>query len=291
MNLTGDEFDRIRKFLYEFSGLSLAHDKQYLVHARLEPILERHRLDSFGQLIARLEQRMDGLFRDEVVEAMTTNETSFNRDGHPYEELRRTLLPELLQKLTERRDRSGIPFPRVRIWSVACSTGQEPYSIAMTILDFLEHHATGQWTREHFWILATDLSQHALRAARAAVYADFELERGVTPEQRRKYFQQQGKNWLVASTIRHMVEYRQLNLLHNFSDLAGFDLIFCRNLLIYFDEPTRLAVGRRTAGSMNPGGYLIVGAAEPLPSGLDHLFRQKQCGRTIVFERLPVHLA
>lgn len=284
MTLTEAEFNRIRALLHELCGLNLTPEKKYLVRSRLEPVLLKYKLRSYSELAARLEQHTDGIFRDEVIEAMATNETSFNRDGHPYEELRKGILPKLMQSLSERKQRSGIPFPRIRIWSVACSTGQEPYSIAMAILDYIEQNAAQSWTREHFWILATDISQHALQIARAGHYYDFDLDRGVPSDQRAKYFVQHGKNWMVAPQVRNMVEFRRLNMLHNFSDLVGFDLILCRNLLIYFDEPTRLSVCRRLRNSLNPGGFFMLGAAEQLPIGMEKQFIQTQFGKTIAFQ-------
>ena len=149
MNPTEEEFNRIRVFLLETSGLCLSADKQYLVQTRLEPVARRHSLLSLAEVIRRLEERNDGSFRDEVIDAMTTNETSFNRDSHPFDELRSTILPRLMQTLQDRKTRSGIPFPRIRIWSVAASTGQEPYSIAMAILDFLD----GRPITSGFWAL------------------------------------------------------------------------------------------------------------------------------------------
>jgi len=287
MKLSADEFHQIRTFLLETSGLALTPDKEYLVRTRLEPVARRHQLASFADVIRKLSENNNGLFRDEVVDAMTTNETSFNRDGHPFEELRRLILPRLLRVLHDRRTNSGIPFPRIRIWSVAASTGQEPYSIAMAILDFLAANPGTGWTAEHFWILGTDISDRALTTARAGLYSDWDIERGVTPEQKLKHFSPSGNQWLITPTIRRMVEYRKLNVLHNVADLTGFDIVFCRNLLIYFDEPTRFAVCQKIARSLNNDGLLMLGSAEHLPSVFDTTFRQIQFGRTVAFVKLP----
>ena len=286
MKLSADEFSQIRKFILETSGLALTSDKEYLVRTRLEPVVKRHQLSSFADVVRKLQESNSGLFRDEVVDAMATNETSFNRDGHPFEELRRLILPRLLQVLHDRKSKSGIPFPRIRIWSVAASTGQEPYSIAMAILDFLAANPGTGWTAEHFWILGTDISDRALTAARAGLYSDWDIERGVTPEQKLKYFSLQGHQWLISPKIRRIVEYRKLNVLQNVADLTGFDMVFCRNLLIYFDEPTRCSVCTKIANSLNTDGLLVLGSAEHLPTVFDSTFQQTHFGRTVAFVKL-----
>lgn len=287
MKLTEEEFNQIRTFLLETSGLALSSDKQYLVQTRLEPVARRHHLHSLSDIIRRLKERNDGSFRDEVIDAMTTNETSFNRDGHPFEELRRSILPRLIQTLQDRKIRSGIPFPRIRIWSVAAATGQEPYSIAMAILGFLDANPRTGWTAEHFWILGTDISERALQVARAGLYSDLEIARGISQEQKNKYFSPQGGQWQISPGVRKMADFRKVNVLQNVADLAGFDLVFCRNLLIYFDELTRIAVCQKIAKSLNPDGLLLLGAAEHLPASYDTTFQQLQFGRTIAFVKLP----
>ncbi len=285
MNLQPDEFEQIRRFLHGTSGLALTAGKEYLVRTRLEPLLHKYQLPSFAALIARLGAPHSHAFRDEVIDAMATRETSFNRDGHPFEELRRVILPLLIQVFNDRRQQSGIPHPRIRIWSVAASTGQEPYSVAMAILDFLSAPSHASWTPDHFRILATDLSETSLQFARAGCYSTAEVDRGVTPGQKLRYFVQRSHELVISPELRRLVEFRRLNVLHNAGDLAGFDLVLCRNLLIYLDEAARSAVCRRLAASLNPGGILLLGAAEHLPAGFDAMFSQRSFGRTIGFQR------
>lgn len=289
MELTTDEFNVFRRLILGYSGLALTADKEYLVRSRIEPVAQKHQLSRFSEVIQKLQEGNDGRFRSDIVEAMATNETSFNRDGHPFDELRRSILPELIRMLDDRKQRSGIPFPRIRIWSCAASTGQEPWSIAMAVLDFLEQNSTLPWSADNFWILGSDLSEKALQSARAGRYSDWDLDRGITVDQKLRYFERQGDQWMISPALRRMVEFRQLNLLQNISDLSGFDLVFCRNLLIYFDEPTRVKVCRKLARSLNPGGILMIGAAEHLPPDLDPLFRQQQFGRTMVFVRTALN--
>ena len=288
MKLSVDEFNQIRKFVQETSGLALTADKEYLVRTRLEPVATRNRLTSFEEVVRKLQESNNTLFREEVIDAMTTNETSFNRDGHPFDELRRSILPRLLRILQDRKTNSGIPFPRIRFWSVAASTGQEPYSIAIAILDFLAANPATGWTAEHFWILGTDISDRALNVARAGLYSEWDVERGVTPQQKSNYFSPRGNQWLISPTVRKMVEFRKLNVLQSVSDLSGFDMIFCRNLLIYFDEPTRFSVGQKIARSLNTDGILVLGSSEHLPATFDTTFQRTHFGRTIGFVRFPV---
>ena len=142
------------------------------------------------------------------------------------------------------------------------------------------------WTAEHFWILGTDISERALQVARTGLYSDWEIDRGITPEQKNKYFSPHGGQWLISPGVRKMVDFRRVNILQNVADLAGFDLVFCRNLLIYFDELTRFAVCQKIARSLNPDGLLLLGAAEHLPASYDRTFQQIQFGRTIAFVKL-----
>ncbi len=286
MNLSAQEFDDIRRLVQQHCGLALSPEKKYLVRARLEPLVRKYAMLSFGDVATKLRQANDGLFRDEVVAAMVTHETSFHRDGHPFDALRRTILPMLSGVLKERRDRSGIPFPRIRIWSVASSTGQEPYSIAMSVLDFLEANRGLGWTPHHFWILASDISEPALSIARAGAYTDFEIERGLTIEQRQKYLKRVGDQWEIVPAVRQLVEFRRLNILDNVSDLTGFDLLFCRNLLIYFDDATRHLVLQKLAMSLNPGGFLFLGAAEHLPAQHEKTWEQMTLGKTVLFRKI-----
>src|SRR6202000_2248576 len=185
----------------------------------------------------------------DVVEAMTTNETFFFRDKIPFDHLRDTILPHLLQARASRR--------WLRIWSAACSTGQEPYSIAMCLKEKAAQLAG--WRIE---IVGTDLSQEVLEKSRAGIYSQFEVQRGLPIQLLVKYFAQIGELWQLNSELRGMVQYRQLNLLQDFSSLGKFDVIFCRNVLIYFDQQTKTQIFDRIARVMEPDGMLMLGAAE-----------------------------
>ncbi len=158
----------------------------------------------------------------------------------------------------------------------------------MAILDFLAANPGTGFTAEHFWILGTDISDRALNTARAGLYSDWDMERGATFEQKSKYFSPQVNQWLISPTVRKMAEYRKLNVLQSVADLNGFDMVFCRNLLIYFDECTRVSVGQKIARSLNTDGILMLGSTEHLPASFDTTFQQTHFGRTIGFVKLPM---
>jgi chemotaxis protein methyltransferase CheR len=245
--------------------------------------LTKHKLGSFGELIELVQSNKLNGVRDEFVEAMVTNETSFNRDTHVFEALRSKVLPMLVSNNLQRIQRQGILARKIRIWSVAASTGQEPYSIALAIADYVAMSGDKNIACDQFWILASDISERVLNIAREGVYTELEMSRGIVPEQRDKYFVRKGKKWEVTAQLKRMVEFRRLNVLQNISDLVGFDLVFCRNLLYYFDEPARITVCNKMIDCLNPGGFLIIGSAEHLPAGWESRLRQLQFGRTILY--------
>jgi len=246
--VTPVDYEFLRKLLKERSGLDLSSDKQYLVESRLIPLARRIGLAGIAELVAKMKGGSDAL-TTEVAEAMTTNETFFFRDKIPFDHLRETVLPELLQARSDRRS--------LRIWCAASSSGQEPYSIAMCLKEFAST-LTG-WRVE---ILATDLSQCVLEKSRAGIFSQFEVQRGLPIQMLVKHFTQVGELWHLNADIRAMVQHRQLNLMQDFSHLGTFDVIFCRNVLIYFDQYTKTGIFDRLAKVIEPDGVLALGAAE-----------------------------
>ena len=246
--MTPLDYEFLRKLLKERSGLDLSSDKQYLVESRLIPLARRVGLAGIAELVARIRGGSDPL-TSEVVEAMTTNETFFFRDKIPFDHLRETIVPALLQTRANRR--------ALRIWCAASSTGQEPYSIAMCLKEF--GAALAGWRIE---IVATDLSQAVLEKSKAGIFSQFEVQRGLPIQLLVKYFNQIGELWQLNADIRAMVQHRQLNLLQDFSHLGTFDVIFCRNVLIYFDQDTKAVIFERLAKVLEPDGVLTLGAAE-----------------------------
>ena len=257
--MTPLDYDYLRKLLKERSGLVLSADKQYLVESRLLPLARKIGVSHLSDLVAKLKAPGSERLIVDVVEAMTTNESFFYRDKIPFDHLREFMIPSLLKARATQR--------RIRIWCAAASTGQEPYSISM-ILKEMAAQVAG-WRIE---IIATDLSNEVLEKARAGLYSQFEVQRGLPIQMLMKYFTQAGETWQISPEIKAMVQYRPLNLLSDFGHLGSFDIIFCRNVLIYFDRPTKTDVLDRLARQMPEGAYLVLGAAETV-MGLTEAFR------------------
>jgi chemotaxis protein methyltransferase CheR len=256
--VTPFDYEYLRKFLKDRSGLDLSCDKQYLVESRLIPLARKAGLLGIDELVAQIKSGSEAIAAD-VVEAMTTNETFFFRDKLPFDHLRDTIIPDLLQARAGRRS--------LRIWCAASSTGQEPYSIAMCLKEM--GAAPAGWRIE---IVATDLAQSVLEKSRAGIYSQFEVQRGLPIQLLVKYFKQVGELWQLNADIRAMTQFKQLNLLQNFSHLGTFDVVFCRNVLIYFDQDTKVDVFKRLAKVMEPDGFLALGAAETVV-GLTDAFK------------------
>jgi chemotaxis protein methyltransferase CheR len=243
------DYDYLRKLLKERSGLDLSSDKQYLVESRLVPLARKSGLAGIPELVQKMKGGGAEVLTSEVVEAMTTNETFFFRDKIPFDHLRQTVLPALIQARAARRS--------LRIWCAASSTGQEPYSIAMCLKEM--GAPLSGWRTE---IVATDLSQAVLEKSKAGIFSQFEVQRGLPIQLLVKYFTQIGEFWQLNADVRAMVQHRQLNLLQDFSHLGKFDVIFCRNVLIYFDQETKTDIFARLAKMLEPDGVLALGAAE-----------------------------
>jgi chemotaxis protein methyltransferase CheR len=256
--VTPTDYEYLRKFLKERSGLDLSPDKQYLVESRLLPLARRASLPGIPDLVLKI-RNGDGRLATDVVEAMTTNETFFFRDKIPFDHLRDSIMPSLIQARAARKS--------LRIWSAASSTGQEPYSIAMCLKEMSA--ALAGWRIE---IVATDLSQEVLEKSKAGVYSQFEVQRGLPIQLLMKHFTQAGDVWQLNADIRAMVQFRQLNLLQDFSHLGTFDVIFCRNVLIYFDQDTKAVIFERMAKGLEADGTLLLGAAESVV-GITDAFR------------------
>jgi chemotaxis protein methyltransferase CheR len=257
--VTPADYEFLRKLLKDRSGLDLSADKQYLVESRLVPLARRAGVAGLPELVQKLRSGGGEALTADVVEAMTTNETFFFRDKVPFDHLRQTILPDLLQARANRRS--------LRIWCAASSTGQEPYSIAMCLKEL--GATLAGWRIE---ILATDLSQAVLEKSRAGIFSQFEVQRGLPIQLLVKHFAQTGELWQLNADIRGMVQHRQLNLLQEFSNLGMFDVIFCRNVLIYFDQDTKSNIFGRLARVLEPDGYLLLGAAETVV-GLTDAFK------------------
>jgi chemotaxis protein methyltransferase CheR len=281
MRLSSDTFDHIRKAVHDLCGIVLARDKQYLVVARLEPILKRNGLPSYESLVQGLKPPRSPQLADQVIEAITIKETSFNRDGHPFEGLRRSILPELARRVLARRAATSLLNAKARVWCAAVATGQEAYSVAMALSDFLASRPGLGLTLDDFPILATDISPGALAIAREGRYTAIELGRGISPEQRTRYFRHVDGDWVVDGTLRRGIEFRRLNLVRPLPNLGTFDLILCRNLLIYLDDADRRRLCQALHQALNPGGFLMIGAAESI-YGVTDAFSTERIGSTVL---------
>jgi chemotaxis protein methyltransferase CheR len=270
--MTDRDFDFIRALLQERSAIALEADKRYLVESRLAPVVRQLELGSIADLVGRLRGRECNGLADRIVEALVTTETSFFRDLHPFEALRKTVLPELMSRRGAER--------RLNVWCAAGSTGQEPYSLALLI-------------REHFpelagWevvLLASDISREVLGRAREGRYNQIEVNRGLPAALLVKYFQQQGNHWQLREEIRGMVQFREINLAGPWPSLPRMDLVLLRNVMIYFAVDTKKAILGKVGRLLRPDGYLLLGGAETT-FNLDDSYRRVE-GLKSGFYQLP----
>ena len=271
MTLAPSSYEFVRTLVRAQSGISLGTAKQYLVEARLGPLVQREGLSSLDALVARLRLAATSPLHTEVVEAMTTNETSFFRDMAPFEALRRAVVPVLIRRRQNVR--------RLRIWSAASSTGQEAYSIAMLLRDSFPELLG--WRIE---IRGTDLSRAVLAQARAGTYHQMEVNRGLSADQLARHFRPVGDAWQVKDELRAMIDFQWMNLTLPWPAIPPQDIIFLRNVLIYFEPDTKRQILRRLVPALAPDGTLLLGAAEN-PFDLEGGFVRIELGRTGVFER------
>lgn len=244
-----EDFELLRQIVKSRSGLTLSPDKAYLLENRLMAVARKWGMNDIEGLAAAVRGQPNEELLREITEAMTTNETLFFRDQSPFDQLESVVLPQLLNARKEQR--------HIRIWSAACSSGQEPYSIAMILKQMAG--ALGDWRVD---IVATDISRAMLDKARAGLYTQFEVQRGLPIAMLMKNFKQAGDKWELDPGIRAMVEFDEFNLLDDPKKLGMFDIVFCRNVLIYLDQPTKTRVLERICGQMREDGILYMGGAE-----------------------------
>lgn len=249
MSINDQDFAFVAREVKDRSGLVLTADKSYLLETRLGPIARREGHASVGDFLRAVRTKRDERAIAQIVDALSTNETFFFRDKFPFDLVREAVIPEIFNT----RGRGA----RVRVWCAACSTGQEPYSLAMT---FEEMRAVGVPVEAE--IVATDMSDRVLEKARAGVYTQFEVQRGLPITHLVKYFTKQGENWRANDRLRAQIDFRRVNLLEPFMGLGQFDLIFCRNVLIYFDAEAKRRTLERLAGQMVEPGFLLLGGSE-----------------------------
>ena len=247
MNVT--DFEIIAQLLKERSGLALNKEKAYLLESRLNPVARKWNFSGFDELAQAIRNRGEEALLVDVTEAMTTNESFFFRDQKPFDQFNDMILPHLLEARAAQRS--------FRIWSAACSSGQEPYTLAMLLKEHADKLAG--WRVE---IVATDLSNEILDKAKGGLYSQFEVQRGLPIAHLVKYFVQVGDRWQIEDSLRKMIKFQQFNLLDDLSSLGRFDVVFCRNVLIYFDTPTKTKVLNGIAELLPADGFLYLGGAE-----------------------------
>lgn len=267
------DFEQFRIFLEKTCGILLGSNKQYLVSSRLNKLMEQQSIRSLSELVQRIESQPRSGLREQVVDAMTTNETLWFRDAYPFEVLKNRILPEMIKNAGGQR---------LRIWSAACSSGQEPYSLSMAIDEF-ERTNLGQ-LKAGVQIVATDLSGTMLTACKSGEYDSLAMGRGLSQERLQRYFDLKTPGrWAIKAPIRNRIEFRALNLLDSYSVLGKFDIVFCRNVLIYFSAEVKKDILTRIHATLKPGGYLFLGASEAL-NGLPDLYQMVQCSPGIIYK-------
>ncbi|HPG25024.1 MAG TPA: protein-glutamate O-methyltransferase CheR [Myxococcota bacterium] len=275
--LSNDEFELLRRLVEERTGILVSERKSYLIASRFASLLEEEGVDTFAELYTRARAAApDGPLMDRIVDAITTNETLWFRDDGPWHILRTALLPRYCAELSQGRRN------RVRIWSAACSTGQEPYSVAMTIREFIQDEGLVSVKPEAFEIVATDISPQALEIARRGTYDQMAASRGLPPQYAERFFESSGSTIEVVPAIKSMVRFQRFNLQQSFALLGRFDLILCRNVLIYFSNELKLEIFRKIASALCPEGALILGGSESA-QGATRLFQMVRSGRHLYY--------
>jgi len=270
--LDDKSYHQFRTFLEQQCGIVLGESKQYLVKSRLAPLMSKFDVNSLGELVTRTLSPVERQLRAAVIDAMTTNETLWFRDDYPFKLLKNKLLPDFENRRTP-----------VKIWSAASSSGQEPYSIAMSVLEY-QRSKPGSFSRG-VQVIGTDISSTMLEHCKYGHYDSLALARGLSPERKKQFFDDGDNGMLkVKDEVKKMVNFRPLNLLNSYSLMGRFDIVFCRNVLIYFAPEIKAQIISQIHGTLNDGGYLFLGASESL-SGLNDNFNMLRCSPGIVYQK------
>ncbi len=272
--LGGEERKLLAAYIYSVCGIDLDHTKHYLIEGRLRTLVAQTRAGTYSELYNKARSDTSGALERAIIDAVTTGETLFFRDRAPFELLRHKILPELI----DRRARANPARIPLRIWSAASSSGQEVYSIAIVLRELV-----GNFDKYDIRLIGTDICSRAVARASKAIYGDVEMERGLSEAERSRYFVRCDAGWRVRDEIRAMASFRILNLMRDFSALGQFDIVFCRNVAIYFQDADKAALFARMAKSLAADGCLIVGATESLPA--DSGFEPRRYMRTVFYQR------
>lgn len=263
----------VAQYIHSICAIALDQSKDYLIESRLSGLMEETRCSSFLELVSRARADSNGAVKRRIIDHITTNETLFFRDSSPFDLLRFKIIPEII----DRRKRSGLIVP-IRIWSAACSTGQEIYSIAIVLREML-----GDLSAYSIRLVGTDISDVAVTRASAGVFSQIEIDRGLTEAARQKSFTPHAGGWKIREEIRAMASFRRMNLMEDLSPLGKFDVVFCRNVAIYFNDHDRASLFNRIEQRMENDGYLVVGTMESL-SGICPQFESKRHLRSVFYQ-------
>jgi chemotaxis protein methyltransferase CheR len=275
-----DEFKVFSRYVYNITGIHLDESKTYLIETRMVNLLKELGATSFSELYYKATSDATKVIQRRIVDAITTQETLFFRDASPFDLLQFKILPDLIDNRT--RGKTGIMPTSIRIWSAACSTGQEIYSIAIVLKELL-----GDTGKYRISLLGTDISDSAVARASKGAYNKFEIERGLAREKLVKYFTPDRDEWKIRDEVRAMATFRKVNLMENFVTLGRFDIIFCRNVAIYFTEPDKVKLFTRFKDVLEPDGYLVIGSTESL-TGLNVPFEPKRYLRSVFYQAKAV---
>lgn len=268
------DYEIFKVFLQKSAGILLGDNKHYLVTSRLNKLMARHEIDSLAELVKRMQQFGERSLKEAVIDAMTTNETLWFRDSHPFNIFKSRLLPEMQKAATG----------KIRVWSAACSSGQEPFSLSMMVDEY--RSASMGVMKLPVEFVATDLSREMLEICKHGEYDSLSLGRGLSNERLRRFFDPlDGNMWRVKPEIRNRVRFQYLNLMDSYAPLGKFDIVFCRNVLIYFSAELKADILRRIRTTLRPGGYLVLGASEGL-SGVANCYEMVQCSPGIIYRAI-----
>ena len=276
LKITPDELNLISRYIHRVSGILLDQTKAYLIESRLGRLVEEMGLSSYRALYEKVRFDSSKTLERKIIDAITTNETLFFRDASPFQLLQHKILPDLIDRRSGKS--SGLLPISIRIWSAGCSTGQEVYSIAIVLKELLP-----DLRKFRIKLLGTDISDSAVAQASYGQYSKFEIERGLPRDKLLKYFNANGNHWKVKDEIRAMATFKKQNLMESFLGLGRFDIIFCRNVAIYFTLEDRKKLFEKIANSLEGDGYLIIGASESL-TGICSRFEPKRHLRSVFYQ-------
>lgn len=270
--ISNEEYDAFRSYLEEITGIVLGNNKHYLISSRLNRLMEEKNFDAYTDLLREVKKPGNTLLRETVIDAMTTNETMWFRDIYPFEVLKNELLPKLAAT-------RGKPL---RIWSAACSSGQEPYSVSMCVSEYQAKNP-GSFA-SGVQIVATDISSAMLKYSQQGIYDNSAINRGISPERKAAFFRAAGDNWEVIPEVRNRVTFKSLNLQQSYSSLGKFDLIFCRNVLIYFSSEFKADILNRMSEILSPEGFLFLGSSET-PTRYTDSYKMVRTSKGVVYQK------